>query len=60
MVKIIAKNYVKFNKVKEVLEFAEELVHLAVKENGCIKYEMYQRGSCQRSSCKLSGTRYQF
>jgi quinol monooxygenase YgiN len=42
MVKVIAKNYVKLNKVKEVLELAEELVHLAVKENGCIKYEMYQ------------------
>lgn len=42
MVKVVAKNFVKLNEVKNVLELAKQLVDLAVKEDGCIKYEMFQ------------------
>lgn len=43
MVKVIAKNFVKLNKVKEVLDLVKELVDLTEEEeDGCIKYEIYQ------------------
>ena len=42
MIKVIAKNYAKENEIKKVLELARKLVEATVKEEGCIKYEMYQ------------------
>ncbi|MDR3596114.1 putative quinol monooxygenase [Clostridium sp.] len=42
MIKVVAKNFVKKDKVEEVLKLAKELVEETVKENGCISYEMYQ------------------
>lgn len=42
MIKVIAKNFAKENKVEKVLELAKVLVEATVKEDGCIKYEMYQ------------------
>jgi len=42
MIKVVAKNFVKQDKVEDVLKIAKELVELTVKENGCISYEMYQ------------------
>jgi len=42
MVKVIAKNFAKEDKIEKVLELAKELVESTVKEEGCIKYEMYQ------------------
>jgi quinol monooxygenase YgiN len=42
MIKIVAKNFVKKDKVEEVLKITKELVEETIKENGCISYEMYQ------------------
>lgn len=42
MIKVIAKNFAKEAKIENVLELAKELVETTVKEDGCIKYEMYQ------------------
>ena len=42
MIKIIAKNFVKKDKIEEVLKLSKELVKATVKEKGCISYEMYQ------------------
>jgi len=42
MLKVIAKNFVKKDKVEDVLRLTKELVEATVKENGCISYEMYQ------------------
>ena len=42
MLKVIAKNFVKKDKVEDVLKLTKELVEATVKENGCISYEMYQ------------------
>ncbi|MGK0467472.1 putative quinol monooxygenase [Clostridium sp.] len=42
MIKVIAKNFAKENKIEKVLELAKILVESTVKEDGCIKYEMYQ------------------
>jgi len=42
MIKVVAKNFVKQDKVEDVLKIAKELVESTVKENGCISYEMYQ------------------
>jgi quinol monooxygenase YgiN len=42
MIKIIAKNFVKKDKIEEVLKLSKELVEATVKEEGCISYEMYQ------------------
>ena len=42
MIKIVAKNYIKEDKIDEVLEHMKELVAITVKEEGCISYEMYQ------------------
>jgi len=42
MIKVIAKNFVKKDKVEEVLKLSNELVQETVKENGCVSYEMYQ------------------
>jgi len=42
MIKVIAKNFVKEDKLGKVLELTKELVAKTVKEDGCIQYEMYQ------------------
>lgn len=42
MIKVVAKNFVKEDKVDEVLELYKELVELTRQEKGCIKYELYQ------------------
>lgn len=42
MIKVIAKNFVKEDRVNKVLEIAKELVAATLKEEGCINYEMYQ------------------
>jgi quinol monooxygenase YgiN len=42
MIKVIAKNFAKEDKIDKILELARELVETTVKEGGCIKYEMYQ------------------
>ncbi|MCB2290153.1 antibiotic biosynthesis monooxygenase [Clostridium sp. CS001] len=42
MIKVIAKNFAKEDKIERVLELAKILVETTVKEEGCISYEMYQ------------------
>lgn len=42
VVRVVAKNYVKKDKVDEVIELCKELVQLTREEEGCIKYEMFQ------------------
>ncbi|WP_028829275.1 putative quinol monooxygenase [Proteocatella sphenisci] len=42
MIKVIAKNFAKEDKVKRVLELAKGLVEETLKEDGCINYEMYE------------------
>ncbi|WP_029450690.1 putative quinol monooxygenase [Clostridium algidicarnis] len=42
MIKVIAKSFPKEGKVESILELSKELVKETLKENGCIKYEMYQ------------------
>lgn len=42
MIKVIAKSFVKKDKIEKVLELAKMLVEETVKEDGCISYEMYQ------------------
>lgn len=42
MVKVVAQNFVKEDKLDEAIKLYEELVALTRKETGCIKYEMYQ------------------
>ncbi len=42
MIKVVAKHYVKEDKIQDVIELAKELAAITVKEDGCIKYEMYQ------------------
>lgn len=42
MVKVVARNYIQEHKIEEVMELYKELVELTRKEEGCIKYELYQ------------------
>lgn len=42
MIKVIAKRNVKQDNIEELLKLAKELAEITVKEEGCIKYEMYQ------------------
>ncbi len=42
MIKVVAKNYIKEEKVDEVLEIIKELIEETRKEEGCIKYELFQ------------------
>lgn len=42
MVKVVARNYIQEHKIEEVIELYKELVELTRKEEGCIKYELYQ------------------
>lgn len=42
MVKVIAKSFVKADKLDKALELSKEMVEKTVKEDGCIEYELYQ------------------
>lgn len=42
MVKVVAKSFVKSDKFDEILELLKEMVEKTVKEEGCIKYELFQ------------------
>ncbi|MDT8718366.1 antibiotic biosynthesis monooxygenase [Clostridium sp. 19966] len=43
MIKVVAKNYVKEEKIEEFLKLAEELIEITRKnDEGCISYELYQ------------------
>lgn len=42
MIKVIAKNFAKEDKVNEVLKLCMELIHATRNEEGCKKYELYQ------------------
>lgn len=42
MVKVVAKNYAKEDKLNEIIELYKELVELTRQEEGCLKYELCQ------------------
>lgn len=42
MIKVVAKNYIKEEKMSEVLGIIKELIEETRKEEGCIKYELFQ------------------
>lgn len=42
MIKVVAKNKVMNDKIEIVINLYEELVTATRKEDGCIKYELYQ------------------
>ncbi len=42
MVKVIAKNYAKEEKIDEILKLCTELIGDTRNEEGCVKYELYQ------------------
>lgn len=42
MVKVIVKSFLPEDRSNELLELAKELVEITVKQEGCIKYEMYR------------------
>lgn len=44
MVKVVAKSLISEGKVEEVIKLYQELVQETRKEDGCIKYELYQDG----------------
>jgi len=42
MIKVVAKNYFQKGKIEEGIELYNQLIQETVKEEGCIKYELYQ------------------
>lgn len=49
MIKIVAKNYIKTDKIEEFIELAKKLVQETVKnDKGCIHYELFQEQSNQQ------------
>lgn len=42
MIKVVAKSYAKGDTLDKILELAKEMVEKTVKEEGCIKYELFQ------------------
>lgn len=43
MIKIVAKNYIKADKVQEIIALAKKLVQETIqKDKGCIRYELFQ------------------
>lgn len=42
MVKVVAKSCVKADMIDEYLKLSKEMVEETVKEEGCIKYELFQ------------------
>lgn len=45
MIKVVARNFVREDKLNEIIDLYKELVELTRKEKGCIKYELYQDGN---------------
>lgn len=41
MIKVVAKNYVKPEKMDEVISLFKSLIEKTVEEKGCIKYELF-------------------
>ncbi len=42
MIKVVAKHFIKEDERENFLKIAKELIAITVKEEGCIKYELYQ------------------
>ena len=42
MIKVVAKHFMKADRIHEFLERANELVETSLKEEGCISYGLYQ------------------
>lgn len=42
MIKVVAKKLIQEGKVEEVIKLYKELVEASRKEEGCIKYELYE------------------
>lgn len=42
MVKVVAKSHAKADNLDRILELSKEMVEETVKEEGCIKYELFQ------------------
>ena len=42
MIKVVAKSFAKPDKLNKILELSAEMVEKTVKEEGCIKYELFQ------------------
>jgi len=42
MVKVLAKHFVKADKIDEFIELAKKLVEATITEAGCVKYQLFQ------------------
>ncbi len=42
MIKVVARNYAQEDKIDIAIELFNELIEKTTKEDGCIKYELYQ------------------
>lgn len=42
MIKVVAKFFVKQNKIEEFIKLSKELIKSTREENGCIKYELFE------------------
>ncbi|MGE5630585.1 MAG: putative quinol monooxygenase [Caulobacteraceae bacterium] len=42
MIKVVAKSRAKSDKLDRILELSKEMVEKTVKEEGCIRYELFQ------------------
>lgn len=42
MIKVVAKSFAKADKIDKILELSKEMVEKTVKEEGCIKYEIFR------------------
>jgi quinol monooxygenase YgiN len=42
MIKVVAKHFIKFDRIHEFLERVNELVEASLKEEGCVSYGLYQ------------------
>ena len=42
MIKVVAKSFAKLDKLDRLLELSKEMTEKTVKEEGCIKYELFQ------------------
>ncbi len=42
MIKVVAKNYFQEGKIDEGIALYNQLIEETIKEDGCIKYELYQ------------------
>lgn len=42
MIKVVAKSFAKAGKLERILELSNEMVENTVKEEGCIKYQLFQ------------------